>query len=121
MSYHRIFQVFGEGEQESRLWPSLRAAALAGRDYPMTPGEQVRDFTPVELVASHFADELERPAPPFGDPVIRHVAAGNPCTTKGFAEYWWRKWGATGHLLPGALPYRLGEVMRYVPELTPCT
>jgi len=37
LSIHRIFQVFGEGEVESRLWPSLRKAAASGADLEMTP------------------------------------------------------------------------------------
>ena len=27
------------------------------------------------------------------------------------AEHWWKEWGATGKLLPGALPYRDNEVI----------
>jgi hypothetical protein len=34
-----------------------------------------------------------------------------------FSEYWWRYWGAKGKLLPGAVPYRDNEVMRYVPKI----
>ena len=34
-----------------------------------------------------------------------------------FAEHWWKNWDAKGRLLPGALPYRDNEVMRYVPEV----
>ena len=44
LSIHRIFQVFGEGEHETRFWPSLHRAAQAGDDFEMTLGEQVRDF-----------------------------------------------------------------------------
>jgi nucleoside-diphosphate-sugar epimerase len=115
LSYHRIFQVFGEGEAEGRLWPSLRRAAAAGEDFPMSPGGQIRDFTPVDLVARHFADALEAPAPPAGQPEIRHVGTGKPRTTLDFAQEWWSRWSASGKLLPGAIPYREGEVMRYVP------
>lgn len=56
----RIFQVFGEGEADNRLWPSLRKAALAGEDFPMTLGEQIRDFIPVEDVAARFLEEAIR-------------------------------------------------------------
>jgi nucleoside-diphosphate-sugar epimerase len=45
LKYLRIFQVFGEGEAESRLWPSLRKAALSGNDFDMTHGEQIRFYT----------------------------------------------------------------------------
>ena len=109
----RIFQVFGEGELPTRLWPSLRKAALAGEDFPMSPGMQVRDFTPVELVAKRFCEELETPSPP-GQPKVVNVGTGTPQTILQFAEEWWRRFGATGRVLPGRLPYRSGEVMRYV-------
>ena len=117
LSYHRIFQVFGEGESHWRLWPSLRRAALAGEDFLMSPGGQIRDFSPVHLVARHFADALEGAAPPNGQPTIHHVGAGNPMTTLDFAQEWWSRWKATGKIIPGALPYRDGEVMRYVPQI----
>ena len=44
----RPFHFYGEGQHESNFWPSLRAAALTGADFKMTPGGQVRDFQPVE-------------------------------------------------------------------------
>ena len=114
----RPFHVFGEGEEMSRLWPSLRSAAVAGVDYPMTPGEQIRDFVPVEDVAAAFLDVcVNRPLTP-GRPEVHNVGTGRPVTILAFAEHWWRTWGAKGRLLPGAIPYRAGEVMRYAPELT---
>ena len=113
----RIFQVFGEGEDPKRLWPSLRRAALAGEDYPMTLGEQVRDFIPVEAVAQRFVSELNFEDTPEGFPRIKHVGTGKPQTILAFSQYWWKHWEAKGKLLPGALPYRNNEVMRFVPEI----
>jgi nucleoside-diphosphate-sugar epimerase len=114
----RPFHVFGEGEGPERLWPSLRAAAFAGVDYPMTPGEQVRDFIPVEDVAKAFLDVcVDRPLEP-GRPEVHNVGTGKPVTILEFAQRWWDKWDAIGRLMPGAIPYRPNEVMRYVPELT---
>jgi nucleoside-diphosphate-sugar epimerase len=112
----RPFQVFGEGELATRFWPALRAAALAGKDFPMTAGEQVRDFVPVEQVAARFLAELADP-PPAGEPRVANVGTGRPQTLRAFAEEWWGRFGATGRLLPGAVPYRANEVMRYVPEI----
>jgi nucleoside-diphosphate-sugar epimerase len=114
----RIFQVYGEGEQATRLWPSLRRAALAGEDFPMSAGEQWRDFIAVQDVAAHFVQSLDCAHVTPGEPLVRHVASGRPQRLIDFAEHWWRHWGATGRLLPGAVPYRPGEVMRLVPELT---
>jgi len=115
MTIARLFQVFGEGEAPNRLWPLLRQAALAGEDLPLTAGEQVRDFMPVEEVASQLlvacADESIEP----GRAAIRNLGSGWPQSIREFAEHWWRHWGATGQLQFGAIPYRAGEVMRYVP------
>jgi nucleoside-diphosphate-sugar epimerase len=117
----RPFHVYGEGEAPARFWPSLRAAARAGTDFPMTGGEQVRDLTPVELVARGFADALIRSDLTAGQPLIENLGTGLPSSLKDFAAQWWRKWQAPGKLILGAVPYRRNEVMRYVPEVPPRT
>lgn len=114
----RIFQVYGEGEEEKRFWPSLREAALAGQDFPMSPGEQVRDFITVEDVAHQFCEHLDFSSSVAGQPEVHHVASGQPQTLLAFAEFWWKEWGATGHLQPGAVPYRHNEIMRLVPAVS---
>jgi nucleoside-diphosphate-sugar epimerase len=118
LQYLRIFQVFGEGEAETRLWPSLRKAALAGEDFSLTSGEQVRDFTNVSKVARDLVDSLSTfPNVDPGEPLVKHVSKGQPMSLKEFVEHWWDEWGAKGKLRFGEEPYRDGEVMRYVPEL----
>jgi len=113
----RIFQVFGEGELETRLWPSLRRAAFANADFPMTRGEQVRDFISVEQVAEIFSKKLSLEGITLGKPIIQNVGTGHPQTICGFAQYWWHFWEAKGKLLPGVIPYRNYEVMRFVPQI----
>jgi len=117
LKYLRIFQVFGEGEAEGRLWPSLRKAALAGKDFALTEGEQVRDFIPVEEVARRFLKELDFNNEKAGMPVVDNIGTGKPQKIKDFATYWWQKWNAQGQLHFGKIPYRENEVMRYVPEI----
>ncbi|MEI6491576.1 MAG: NAD-dependent epimerase/dehydratase family protein [Verrucomicrobiota bacterium] len=113
----RIFQVFGPGELETRFWPSLKKAALAGNDFPMTSGEQVRDFVPVEQVASYFVEALFRKDIKDGIPLIENIGSGHPQSLKDFAVSWWMNWHAKGKLQVGAVPKRPNEVMRYVPKL----
>ncbi len=113
----RLFQVYGEGESENRLWPSLRRAARAGQDFPMSPGEQVRDFIDVVDVAAQIVMHLDFTDCREGEPQVHHVASGRPQTLLEFAHHWWSFWGATGRLLPGAVPYRAGEIMRLVPKM----
>lgn len=113
----RPFHVYGEGESENRFWPSLRRAALAGENFPMTEGRQIRDFIPVEQVASAFVTALTRQDLLQGVPRVENIGTGNPRSLLQFAEAEWKRWNAAGKLLPGVLPQRRGEVMRYVPEI----
>jgi len=118
LSVHRIFQVFGEGESEGRLWPSLRKAALAGEDFPMTKGEQVRDFVPVEEVASQLLRECSVSDTTIGIAKFKNLGTGRPTSISVFCSEWWNRWNATGKLLTGKVQYRDNEVMRYVPEIS---
>lgn len=115
LKYYRIFQVFGEGELETRFWPSLKKAALSGKDYRMTKGEQIRDFINVSKVVSKLIEELEFENVDKGNPLFENIGTGKPQTLKQFANYWWDQWKAQGKLVIGAIPYRENEVMRYVP------
>jgi nucleoside-diphosphate-sugar epimerase len=116
LSIHRIFQVYGEGEAESRLWPSIRRAALSGEDLEMTPAEQVRDFIHVTEVANKLLLACEHHVEP-GLPQIANLGTGEPQTLRAFAEKWWKDWRGKGNLVCGVKPYREGEVMRFVPSL----
>lgn len=117
LSYLRIFNAFGYGQHKSNLWPSLLSAAQNGTDFPMTPGEQIRDFIPVEDVAKSFVDEASSLV--ANNPIVsvKNIASGKSQSIRHFCEFWWNKWEATGKLIIGALPYREGEVMRYVPKV----
>jgi len=113
----RIFHVYGEGEADSRLWPSLRRAAITGSDFEMTYGEQVRDFIGVKEAARQLVNALSFNEVLAGVPRIKHVGSGHPQSVLDFASYWWAEWGATGALKPGAKAYRNNEVMRFVPQI----
>jgi UDP-glucose 4-epimerase len=113
----RPFHCYGEGQHTANFWPSLRKAALAGEDYAMTYGEQVRDFSPVEAVADAFWAACFRKDVNFARPVIENIGSGVPVTLADFASGWWTKWNAKGALRLGAIPYRKNEVMRFVPAL----
>ncbi|HZF02489.1 MAG TPA: NAD(P)-dependent oxidoreductase [Methylomirabilota bacterium] len=111
----RPFDVYGEGQHESKFWPSLRKAAVAGEDFAMTAGEQIRDFIPVEKVADIFIASLVRNDLRPGEPKIENIGSGIAQNLRSFAEGQWTLMSAKGRLKIGARPYRPGEVMRYVP------
>ncbi|WP_298247466.1 NAD(P)-dependent oxidoreductase [uncultured Christiangramia sp.] len=117
LSVHRLFQVFGEGEFKTRLWPSLKLAAKSGSDFPMTEGEQVRDFIHVLDVIDNFLEMCKIENFENSYFKIFNVGSGKPQTILNFTKFWWHKWKAEGQLKIGDLPYRKGEIMRYVPEI----
>ena len=117
LKYLRIFQVYGDGESSSRLWPSLKRAAELGTDFKMTSGNQIRDFTYVKDVANKIIDELESFDIQDGKTVFKNIGSDKPQTVKEFAEYWWNYWNAKGELIFGSKDYRDDEIMRFVPKL----
>jgi nucleoside-diphosphate-sugar epimerase len=110
----RVFHVFGEGEPEGRLWPTLRRAALAGDDFQMTAGEQIRDFLPVQDVSIAFLNRATASSTQKPNFQIYNLSSGEPCSILSFSQRWWSAWNAKGKLLPGSMPYRDNEVMRYL-------
>jgi nucleoside-diphosphate-sugar epimerase len=115
--YLRIFQVYGEGELETRFWPSLKKAALEGTDFPMSKGEQIRDFINVQDIATKFIEKIDFRNIEFGSTYFTNVGTGKSQSLKEFAEFWWQRWNAKGKLLFGTIPYRENEVMRFVPKI----
>lgn len=117
LKIYRIFQVYGEGEQANRLWPSLRDAATKGADFSMTTGGQIRDFINVTDVAAAFVCALDFSEVEPGVVHVANLGTGKAQSLADFARYWWKQFGATGELRLGHVPYRDNELMRLVPEI----
>jgi len=115
--YGRIFTAYGEGQFAGNFWPSLRRAALAGEDFPMTSGRQVSDFIPVAAVATHLLEACTRSDISAGVPLVANIGSGVATSLLAFAEAEWSRLGATGRLRPGVLPDRPDQIERYVPDL----
>ena len=111
----RIFHVFGEGELTSRFWPSLVKAAKNGEDFPMSYGEQIRDFQSVELVSKCFLNRAVKMYSEEASCNIFNLNSRNHMSLREFAEREWKKHGATGKLIFGKYSYRSGESMRLLP------
>ena len=111
----RPFHIYGDGEAPTRFWPSLKRAALAGEDFQMTEGHQVRDFMPVEDAASVILKLIYQLKYMPTNFAIHNIGTGRPSTLINFAQKQWSYFNAKGTLLPGHIPYRSNEIMRYVP------
>ncbi len=109
----RPFQVYGPGQSAHTLVPAAIDAALAGRNFPMTPGEQERDFIFVEDVVSGML-AAARASGIEGESL--DLGTGRVHSARQVVERIWAVTGARGQVLPGALPYRPGAVMHSVAD-----
>lgn len=105
LSYLRIFNAFGSGQNPASLWPSLKRAATLGQDLALSAGSEIRDFIPVADVVNQFLDCIRTPARPRWVRV-QNSGTGFGQTVREFAEGWWQTWGAKGSLRFGHLQPR---------------
>jgi nucleoside-diphosphate-sugar epimerase len=92
----RLFAVYGPGQPPKTLVASAVCAALEDRDFPMTPGEQMRDFVFV------------------GDVVEGYLRAAVTAGVEGVSIDLGT--GRAWTILVGALPYRPSETMKQVAD-----
>ncbi|MBN1976799.1 MAG: NAD(P)-dependent oxidoreductase [Anaerolineae bacterium] len=109
----RPFQVYGLGQPGRTLIPAAISAALAGQDFPMTPGGQARDFIFVDDVVSGMMAAAEAPGIE-GESL--DLGTGQAHAIRDVVAHIWEIVGAQGEVLLGALPYRPGEVMHSVAD-----
>jgi nucleoside-diphosphate-sugar epimerase len=119
--YGRIFSAYGEGQFKNNFWPSLRRAAVEGKDFKMTWGQQISDFIEASEVAKHFLSACHRPDIYISSPCVVNIGTGLSRTLLDFATQQWADLGATGDLIAGALAERPDQIYRYVPDLTGLT
>jgi nucleoside-diphosphate-sugar epimerase len=113
LAWGRIFFVYGPGEPERRLVPSVGRALLAGESVPTTRGDQVRDFLHVEDAAGAFAALAD--AETTG---AVNIGSGDPVTVRDVFDTLAELAGRPELLRPGALPDRKGDPLRLVADVS---
>lgn len=106
----RLFYLYGEGQAPNSLFPGLRAAVARGdAAFPMSGGEQLRDFLPVEEVARLLVDLALRGA--HGGVV--NICSGRPVSVRRLVEGWRAELGSDIALALGHYPYPEYEPMAF--------
>jgi dTDP-6-deoxy-L-talose 4-dehydrogenase (NAD+) len=95
----RLFNVYGEGEDQKRLWPSIVRAIKSKNNLDMTDGKQIRDFISVDVVAKILLNAANFELKKKNFPQIWHVASGKPTSVKSFALKNWKKLGGRKKIL----------------------
>lgn len=100
-TWGRIFYPYGPLEDPRRLVPAAIKALKQGIPFPVSPGEQVRDYIHVADVASAFCILMEKQA----DGVF-NISTGSPVSIRQLLDTLGNLMNRTDLIQVGALPYR---------------
>jgi nucleoside-diphosphate-sugar epimerase len=106
LAWLRIFNTYGTYDDERRLVPSIVRALLRDECVATTAGEQIRDYTHVEDVASAILKVAESR---YNGPI--NIASGVAVSVRDVAVTTARLLGKAEKLRLGVLPYPPGEPM----------
>lgn len=109
----RVFYSYGPFEDIRRLVPSIALSLIGGRPADVTAGGQVRDYLHVEDVAS----AIWRVAASDVTGAV-NIASGKPVTIAEIASRVGELLGKAELVRLGALPYRQGEPMQIMADVT---
>ena len=100
ITYFRLPNVYGEGQYEGNLWPSLKKAATQGKDFTIKDKEVVKSFLHIDKVSKAIEEEVEN----FNNrsETKKNIKVvdlkGDEMTIYEFAKTQWSSLGAIGRL-----------------------
>lgn len=110
LKWIRLFYLFGEGQASQSLLPQLERALAAGDEsFPMSGGEQKRDFLPIKkasLYISKIAEQTKQEG-------IINCCSGNPVSVKDFIHDYLQSKNKSIELNLGHYPYPAYEPMEF--------
>jgi nucleoside-diphosphate-sugar epimerase len=110
----RPFLVYGSGQDKSRLIPQIIYGCLDNNKFPVSQGEQLRDFCHVsDFINAIFSSFSNNNA--FGE--VINVASGSPISIKEVVIMI-QKIVGTGNPKFGEIPYRVGENMTLYADIS---
>lgn len=107
--------MYGPGQDKDMFIPSLIEACIKNKNFPMTSGEQTRDFGFVEDVAEAYIKVLFSPKA-IGE--VINISTGKEVRIKDLAEKIIKVAGSKTKLLLGQIPKRTAEVERMAGDFT---
>ena len=110
----RLFQIYGKNENKKRLWPSLINASKKNKNFKMSLGHQINDFSHVDELCKTLLQTLNFSNKNKSFPQLWDVASGKNQSVKSFANRIWKKRKSKGKLLFGKI--RLNNIKNFRPN-----
>lgn len=101
-----IFQAYGPGQHPNNLIPAAIRAAKADEDFPMTGGEQNRDWIYLDDIVEGLFAALDKP---MTAGTTFELGTGRSTSVAEVVETIYRLTNSSGRPQPGILPNRPGE------------
>lgn len=102
MTWLRLFYLYGDGQAPTSLYSQLRAAIARGDErFPMSRGDQVRDFQPISQAAEQIVAAALQPS--TGG--VINICSGRPIAVVDLVQQWLRDWNAQIELDRGVYDY----------------
>lgn len=102
LTWTRLFYLWGEGQAPGSLYSLLKAAVERGdRRFPMSKGDQLRDYLEAEAAAAILVELALRRQ----DMGLVNVCSGRPIAIRSLVEAWLQENGWQIELEPGVFPY----------------
>lgn len=102
LTWLRMFYLYGPGQAPTSLYSQLRNAVVShDPTFAMSPGDQVRDFMPVEDAAGFIAQLALQDI----DGGIVNLCSGRPETVINIVRRWLQGWNASLELQLGVYAY----------------
>lgn len=110
----RLFLVYGPNQNNQRFLPQVISACISNKSFPVSEGNQLRDFCFVNDVVDGIFLAIESEGF-FGQ--IFNIASGNPISIKSMVQKVVRLVGK-GRPIFGSLPYRENENMELYADVS---
>jgi nucleoside-diphosphate-sugar epimerase len=110
LQWARLFYMYGGRQRYGSLYSSLKKALENGDEsFPMSMGEQLRDFLPVEEVAKQLVEFVIN----SDKSEVKNICAGVPVSVRSIAEKWCKDNGWDIKLKFGEIAYAKHEPMAF--------
>jgi nucleoside-diphosphate-sugar epimerase len=94
----RLFPVYGNGEDSTRLYSVIKKCAKENKDLFLKNPFEIRDFSHIDFVIKNLADSLNFNKKKFKYYQTFHVSESNRLTVLKFCKTLWKKFNCSGKI-----------------------
>ena len=94
----RLFPVYGDGENSSRLYSTIKKCARENKNLFLKNPFEIRDFSHINFVIKNLVDSLNFNKKKFENCQTFHVSESNRLTVLKFCKILWKKFDCAGKI-----------------------